>query len=142
MTVIEMSAVTKEYGTVHALDGVDVTVERGEIVALLGPNGAGKTTTFELLLDLARPTHGRVEVLGGPPSAARGRVGAMLQSAGLPEQVTVRELVRLIGRSYPRAVPVDEILERVAPHRPGRTDGHHAVRRRAPAAAARAGADR
>jgi ABC-2 type transport system ATP-binding protein len=113
MTVIEMSAVSKEYGAVHALDGVDLTVERGEIVALLGPNGAGKTTTFELLLDLARPTRGRVEVLGGPPSAARGRVGAMLQSAGLPEQVTVRELVRLIGRSYPRALPVDEVLERV-----------------------------
>ncbi|GAA2721310.1 ABC transporter ATP-binding protein [Cellulomonas aerilata] len=113
MTVIEMSGVTKEYGPVHALDGVDLRVERGEIVALLGPNGAGKTTTFELLLALARPTRGRVEVLGGPPSAARGRVGAMLQSAGLPEQVTVRELVRLIGRSYPRAVPVDEVLERV-----------------------------
>ena len=113
MTVIEMSGVTKEYGPVRALDGVDLAVERGEIVALLGPNGAGKTTTFELLLDLARPTRGRVTVLGGPPAAARGRVGAMLQSAGLPDQVTVRELVRLIGRSYPRAVPVDALLERV-----------------------------
>jgi ABC-2 type transport system ATP-binding protein len=113
MTVIEMSAVTKEYGPVRALDGVDLTVRRGEIVALLGPNGAGKTTTFELLLDLARPTHGRVRVLGGSPAAARGRVGAMLQSAGLPEQVTVRELVRLIGRSYPQAVPIDAMLERV-----------------------------
>jgi ABC-2 type transport system ATP-binding protein len=113
MTVIEMSGVTKEYGPVHALDGVDLRVERGEIVALLGPNGAGKTTTFELLLDLARPTRGRVEVLGGPPSAARGRVGAMLQSAGLPEQVTVRELVRLVGRSYPQALPVEEVLDRV-----------------------------
>ncbi|WNB85539.1 ABC transporter ATP-binding protein [Cellulomonas sp. ATA003] len=113
MTVIEMSAVTKEYGQVRALDGLDLTVRRGEIVALLGPNGAGKTTTFELLLDLARPSDGRVEVLGGPPSAARGRVGAMLQGAGLPEQVTVRELVRLVGRSYPRAVPVDDVLERV-----------------------------
>jgi ABC-2 type transport system ATP-binding protein len=113
MTVIELSAVSKEYGAVHALDGIDLRIERGEIVALLGPNGAGKTTTFELLLDLARPTLGRVEVLGGPPSAARGRVGAMLQSAGLPEQVTVRELVRLVGRSYPRSVPVDAVLERV-----------------------------
>ena len=113
MSVIEMSGVTKEYGSVHALDGVDLRVQRGEIVALLGPNGAGKTTTFELLLDLTRPTHGTVTVLGGPPSAARGRVGTMLQSAGLPEQVTVRELARLVGRSYPQAVPVDEMLERV-----------------------------
>jgi len=122
MTAIELTGVTKEYGPVHALDGVDLTVERGEIVALLGPNGAGKTTTFELLLDLARPTRGRVEVLDGPPAAARGRVGAMLQSAGLPEQVTVRELVRLVGRAYPRAVPVDDVLGRVAlTARAGRT---------------------
>ncbi|MBX9246156.1 ABC transporter ATP-binding protein [Actinotalea ferrariae] len=116
MTVIEMSAVTKEYGAVRALDGLDLRVERGEIVALLGPNGAGKTTTFELLLDLARPTRGDVAVLGGAPATARGRVGAMLQSAGLPEQVTVRELVRLVGRSYPAAVPTDELLRRVSLH--------------------------
>lgn len=113
MTVIELSGVTKQYGSVRALDGLDLRVERGEIVALLGPNGAGKTTTFELLLDLTRPTEGRVEVLDGPPSRARGRIGAMLQSAGLPDQVTVRELVRLIGRSYPSAVPTDEVLQRV-----------------------------
>jgi ABC-2 type transport system ATP-binding protein len=113
MTVIEMSGVTKEYGDVRALDGMDLSIDQGEIVALLGPNGAGKTTTFELLLDLSRPSRGDVQVLGGPPSAARGRVGAMLQSAGLPEQVTVRELVRVIGRSYPRALPVDEVLDRV-----------------------------
>ena len=113
MTVIEMSEITKKYGSVDALDSLDLTVERGGIVALLGPNGAGKTTMFELLLGLARPNRGRVEVLGGAPSAARGRIGAMMQSAGLPEQVTVRELVRLIGRSYPHALPVDEVLKRV-----------------------------
>ena len=113
MTVIEMSEVSKEYGSVLALDRLDLTVERGGIVALLGPNGAGKTTMFELLLGLARPTRGRVEVLGGAPSAARSRIGAMTQSAGLPDQVSVRELVRLIGRSYPHALPVDEVLKRV-----------------------------
>ena len=77
MTVIEMSAVTKEYGAVHALDGVDLTVERGEIVALLGPNGAGKTTTFELLLDLvaADPRSGRGRSAGRrrPPAGGSGR---------------------------------------------------------------------
>jgi len=92
-------------------------------VALVGPNGAGKSTAFELLLGLIRPTGGHVEILGHPPGGAvRGRVGAMLQTAGLPEQVTVRELVRLVGRSYPASVPADEILERTGLRtRAGRT---------------------
>ncbi|WP_432543064.1 ABC transporter ATP-binding protein [Kineococcus sp. SYSU DK002] len=112
MDVIEMSGVVKTYGAVRAVDGFDLRVREGEVVALLGPNGAGKSTTFELLLDLVRPTAGTVRVLGGPPSAARARVGAMLQSAGLPEQVTVRELVRLVGHAYPHHLPVADVLER------------------------------
>jgi len=111
MTVLEMRGVRKEYGEVTALDGMDLAVEQGEIVAVLGPNGAGKTTTFELLLGLIRPTTGSVRVLGEEPGPrVRGRIGAMLQSAGLPEQVTVRELVRLIGRSYPQSLDVDDVL--------------------------------
>lgn len=113
MTVLEMRSVRKEYGGVAALTGVDLRLERGQIVALLGPNGAGKSTAFELLLGLIRPTDGEVTVLGQPPGGpVRRRVGAMLQTAGLPEQVTVRELVRLIGRSYPDALPTDEVLRR------------------------------
>jgi ABC-2 type transport system ATP-binding protein len=113
MTVLEMRSVRKEYGDVVALFGVDLRVERGQIVALLGPNGAGKSTAFELLLGLIRPTDGEVTVLGRRPGGpVRCRVGAMLQTAGLPEQVTVRELVRLIGRSYPAALPLDEVLQR------------------------------
>jgi ABC-2 type transport system ATP-binding protein len=115
MTVLEMCSVRKEYGGVTALADVDLRVENGQIVALLGPNGAGKSTAFELLLGLIRPSSGTVEVLGHRPGrAVRKRVGAMLQTAGLPEQVTVRELVRLIGRSYPASLPVDEVLERTA----------------------------
>lgn len=111
MTVLEMRDVRKEYGEVTALDGMDLAVEQGEIVAVLGPNGAGKTTTFELLLGLIRPTAGSVRILGEEPGPrVRGRIGAMLQSAGLPEQVTVRELVRLIGRSYPQSLDVDDVL--------------------------------
>ena len=112
MAAIEMTGVVKAYGPVRALDGFDLHVERGEVVALLGPNGSGKSTAFELLLDLVRPTAGRVRVLDGEPAAARVRTGAMLQSAGLPEQVTVRELVRLVGRSYPRSLRVDDVLAR------------------------------
>lgn len=123
MTVLEMQGVRKEYGGVPALDGLDLTVQRGEIVAVLGPNGAGKTTTFELLLGLVRPSAGSVRVLGEEPGPrVRGRTGAMLQSAGLPEQVTVRELVRLIGRSYPQSLDVDDVLARTGlAKRAGRT---------------------
>ena len=113
MAVLEMRSVRKEYRGVVALADVDLRVERGQIVALLGPNGAGKSTAFELLLGLVRATDGEVTVLDRPPGGrVRRRVGAMQQTAGLPEQVTVRELVRLVGRSYPASLPVDEILER------------------------------
>lgn len=115
MTVLELVNVRKSYGRVHALDGVDLRLAAGELVALLGPNGAGKTTAFELLLGLLRPTEGTVRVLGGVPGsrAVVSRVGAMLQGAGLPESVKVRELVRLIGRAYPRSRQVEETLDRV-----------------------------
>ncbi len=115
MDVLSLTGVHKRYGPTTALAGVDIAVARGEIVALLGPNGAGKTTVFELLLlGLVRPSAGRVEVLGAPPGSHRHRVGAMLQSAGLPDQVTVAELVGLVGRAYPRPLPVREVLERTA----------------------------
>ena len=65
----------KHYGDVRAVDGIDLTVERGEIVAFLGPNGAGKTTTIDMLLGLARPTSGTVQVSAAtrrrPSPAAR-----------------------------------------------------------------------
>jgi ABC-2 type transport system ATP-binding protein len=109
--VIEVEGVRRSFGDVLALDRVDLSVGRGEVVALLGPNGAGKSTVFELLLGLVAPTAGRVRVLGQPPGGAvRRRVGAMLQTAGLPELVTVSELVELVGRSYPRSVEVDPLL--------------------------------
>ncbi|MFC4554752.1 ABC transporter ATP-binding protein [Georgenia faecalis] len=115
MTVLEMRDVRKDYPGARALDGVDLDVERGEIVAVLGPNGAGKTTAFELVLGLVRPTSGTVRVLGERPGGrVRTRVGAMLQSAGLPEQTTVREVVRLVGRAYPQALDTDDVLARTA----------------------------
>lgn len=115
MPVLELVDVGKTYGNVRALNGVDLRVKRGELVAMLGPNGSGKTTTFELLLGLTHPTTGRVRVLGRRPGSRQvvGRVGAMLQGAGLPDSMTVRELVRLLGRSYPRSWPVDTVLDRL-----------------------------
>src|SRR6185295_15547677 len=83
----ELRQTVKRYGKVTALDGVDFSVRRGEVVALLGPNGAGKTTAVQLLLGLLRPTSGEVRLFGCNPQAAeaRVRVGAMLQVSKVPE---------------------------------------------------------
>ncbi|MDI9831405.1 ABC transporter ATP-binding protein [Streptomyces sp. KAU_LT] len=106
--------VTKTYGDVRAVDGLTLALHPGETVALLGPNGAGKSTTLDLLLGLKRPDSGTVSVLGTDPRAAivAGRVGAMLQSGGLMEEVTVAELVRLACSLHPRPYPVSEVLAR------------------------------
>src|SRR6266511_2118915 len=72
-------------GVVRAVDGVDLAIGVGEIVALLGPNGAGKSTTIDMLLGLAEPDAGSVSVLGRPPAEAisAGDVGVMLQTGAL-----------------------------------------------------------
>ena len=99
---------------VVAVDGVDLTVSRGEIVAFLGPNGAGKTTTVDMLLGLTAPDEGTVEICGTSPRAAidAGRVSAMLQTGGLLPDFTVRETVRAVATLHGREDRVDEVLER------------------------------
>ncbi|MEU6101845.1 ABC transporter ATP-binding protein [Streptomyces flaveolus] len=106
--------VTKSYGDVRAVDGLTLTLRPGETVALLGPNGAGKSTTLDLLLGLKQPDTGSVRVFGTGPREAivAGRVGAMLQSGGLMDEITVAELVRLGCALHPRAYPVADVLAR------------------------------
>ncbi|GHA82969.1 ABC transporter ATP-binding protein [Cognatilysobacter bugurensis] len=91
----------KTYGPLTALDGVDLDVRRGEVLALLGANGAGKSTAIGLLLGLLEPDRGAATLFGLRPQAlaARRRIGVMLQSAGLPDHATVAELIELT-RSY------------------------------------------
>lgn len=114
MAVLELEQVGVRFGDVVALDRVETTVGCGEVVAVLGANGAGKSTLFDVLLGLLRPTDGAVRVFGRAPGGGRRpRVGAMLQNAGLPGQISVAELVRLVGRSYPSRVAGDEVLARV-----------------------------
>jgi ABC-2 type transport system ATP-binding protein len=99
---------------VRAVDGVDLLVEPGEVVAFLGPNGAGKTTTLDVVLGLTEPTSGTVEVFGRPPREAveSGSVSAVLQTGGLLRDLTVRETVRMIASTYAEHAPVDEVLDR------------------------------
>jgi len=102
-------------GPVHAVRGVDVTIEPGEVVALLGPNGAGKSTTIDVLLGLTKADAGSVALLGRPPAAAiqEGLIVAMLQIGSLPRDLTVREIVTVIASLYREPVDVDDVLEEV-----------------------------
>src|SRR3954467_12530304 len=83
--VVQLAGLRKSYGATRAVDGVDLRIDSGEVVALLGPNGAGKSTTVDLLLGLIRPDAGSAALFGVTPreAAAAGRVGAMLQAGGL-----------------------------------------------------------
>ena len=110
--VARLEGVSKRYGKVLALDSVDLTIHRGEVLALLGPNGAGKTTSVGLLLGLMSPDTGRVSLFGRDPMdhAAREQSGVMLQVSRMPEAIKVREHVDLFSSYYPRPLPVEETL--------------------------------
>jgi ABC-2 type transport system ATP-binding protein len=112
--VARLRDVTHRFGSVVALDGVNLALEPGRLTALLGPNGAGKTTVVRLLLGLLQPAAGRVELFGRPPAerAVREHVGVMAQISGVPPTLTVREHVHLFSAYYPRPLPVDETLAR------------------------------
>jgi ABC-2 type transport system ATP-binding protein len=117
MTAVSAQSLTKSWRTshetIHAVRGIDLIINRGETVALLGPNGAGKSTTIDMILGLAKPDGGSIEVLGLPPQKAvqQGLIGAMLQSGALIRNLTVRELVTMMASLYPEPMPVDEVID-------------------------------
>lgn len=115
--VIAIDTLRKDYGTLHAVDGLSLTVRQGEVVALLGPNGAGKTTTVEILEGHRQRTSGSVEVLGFDPAtggrAYRERIGIVLQEAGFDEEFTVRELMTMYAGLYPRSRDIGEVIDLV-----------------------------
>lgn len=120
----------KRYGAVTALDGVDLRVERGELLALLGVNGTGKTTAVSLLLGLQKPDAGRAELFGRHPQSlhARRRIGVMLQEAALQQSLRVDELIRLTSSYYPRPLALQEVAKRTGteellPRRYGKLSG-------------------
>lgn len=114
MNTIELRDLRKTFGPVHAVAGLDLVIEPGEIVAFLGPNGAGKTTTIDMILGLTAPTSGNVRVFGDAPRHAvlAGRVGAVLQTGGLLRDLTVRETVTAIAALQDASSRVDAVLER------------------------------
>ena len=125
-----MSAVTHRYGDVVALDGLDLEIRAGEVLAVLGPNGAGKTTAIGLLLGTLRVQDGSVRVFGHEPGAGavRMRRGAMLQVSGVPDTLTIAEHLELFSSYYPAPLPVSRLLamaglEELANRRYGRLSG-------------------
>jgi ABC-2 type transport system ATP-binding protein len=115
MLAVEVRGLQKSYGSVHAVRGIDLHVEPGEVFALLGPNGAGKTTTVEILEGHRTRDGGEATVLGHDPGrnerALRERVGIVLQQTGVDEYLTVREVVQMVAGYYPRPRDVDEVIE-------------------------------
>jgi ABC-2 type transport system ATP-binding protein len=104
---------------VDALNGLNLTVKRGECFGLLGPNGAGKTTTVEILEGLLRPTGGEVEVLGtrwgtGHDQQLRERIGITLQETRFQDKLKVREIVQLFRSFYKDGMSTERAIALVA----------------------------
>ena len=115
--IVQARDLRKHFGPVHAVDGLDLSVERGEIYGLLGPNGSGKTTLIRLLIGLLRPTSGTIRLLGEvmPNKAILADIGYMTQASALYVELTVRENVAFLARMCGRheAGWVDEAIELV-----------------------------
>ncbi len=121
--MIEAEQVVKHFGDVHALNGITLSVDEGEIFGLLGPNGAGKTTLVRILATLLKPTSGRCR-LGGidahrDPMAVRALIGLAGQNAAVDNLLTGRENLEIVGRLYQLSRSearrrADDILERLS----------------------------
>ena len=117
MAAIELDGVTKRFGDVTAVDGLDLTVPEGEVFGFLGPNGAGKSTTINVLLDFVRPTEGSVRVLGMDPQresvAVRERTGVLPEGFSVYDRLTGREHLEFAIESKDADADPDALLERV-----------------------------
>jgi ABC-2 type transport system ATP-binding protein len=133
-TIVEARGLVKTYGTVRALDGLDLSVAEGSVVGLLGPNGAGKTTAVSILTTLATPDAGTATVAGADvvaePARVRERIGVAGQYAAVDEHLTGFENLEMIGRLHrlgrrQAAGQARELLERfhleAAADRPAKT---------------------
>jgi ABC-2 type transport system ATP-binding protein len=113
---VETSGLTRCFGAVRAVDGLDLRVEAGKFFGFLGPNGAGKSTTIKMLTGLLAPSSGTMRILGADlaaPDAARNvkrRVGVVPEDLALFDNLTAREYLTFIGRMY--LVPADTVHQR------------------------------
>ena len=107
-----LRGVRKRYGATTALDGFDLEVRQGELLAVLGPNGAGKTTAIGILLGLQAPDAGEARLFGRSPHdlAARRGIGVMMQEVALPDALRVGDLIRQVSAYYPEPLSFDETV--------------------------------
>ncbi len=114
---VHVQQLTKRYGHRTVVDGISLSIARGETLGILGTNGAGKTTTVEMIAGLRRPDSGSVSVLGLDVHRDRGALrqvlGVQLQDAELHEALTVSELLALYRSFYPSPRPAEELLDLV-----------------------------
>jgi ABC-2 type transport system ATP-binding protein len=111
---VALNHLSKSFGDLKAVDGLDLNIRPGEVVAFLGPNGAGKTTTIDMLLGLSRPDEGSVEIFGMPPrrAVALGLVSSVMQTGGLLDDLTVRETVEYTSAIFASSLDTDLVLQR------------------------------
>jgi Cu-processing system ATP-binding protein len=111
--MVEVAGLTKRFGSVDVLRGVDVTIAPSRITGIVGPNGAGKSTLIKLILGLTRPTTGQILVDGRPiddDGSYRARIGYMPQMGRFPEHLTARELFDTMHEVRGRDVEGDDDL--------------------------------
>jgi ABC-2 type transport system ATP-binding protein len=115
-TLACLEGVRKRFGRIQALDGFDLAVNRGELLAVLGPNGAGKSTAISILLGLQTADEGRAELFGHAPQDIEGRrrIGVMMQEVALPGVMRPRELLQQVASYYPVPYDVDAVLARLS----------------------------
>ena len=117
MTAIQIDNLSKQFGNVVAVDGLDLTVEEGEIFGFLGPNGAGKSTTIDIILDFTRPTSGSVSVLGHDAQreglAVRRRTGVLPDAYHVYNRLTGRQHLEFAIEAKEADENPESLLERV-----------------------------
>lgn len=117
--VLELKKVTKEFGGIRAVEGVDLTIRSGELHGLIGPNGAGKSTIFKLITGVYPPTSGKILLKGMDitkfPAYKRARMGLSIkmQIPGVYEDLTLRENVRIAAQNYVSKNELDDEIDRL-----------------------------
>lgn len=110
--IMEISGLSKNFGSVRAVDNVSFQIKEGICFGLLGPNGAGKTTTIEMMEGILQPTAGTITFRGDPVDQKfKEKVGIQFQHTALPEYITVKETLELFSAFYPNPRPMDEVVD-------------------------------